>query len=36
VWRLDHVRLLKTPVWVRGHQGLWECELPDDAIEVQS
>ena len=34
-WRLDDVRLLQAPVWVRGHQGLWRCELPDDAIEVQ-
>ena len=34
-WRLDHVRLLQTPVWTRGYQGLWQCEIPDDAIEVQ-
>ena len=35
-WRLDQVRLLQTPVWTRGYQGLWQCEISDHLIEAQS
>ena len=35
-WQLDHVRLLSTPIWVQGHQGLWRCEISAHLIQEQS